>query len=316
MDTLNSLVGRSPALESVLRNARMAAATNVTVLILGETGTGKELLTEALQQSSSRANKAFVKINCAALPETLAESELFGHTKGAFTGAVSDSPGKLKAANGGTVFLDEIDSLDISLQGKLLRFLESGECQAVGKTSPDQVDVRVIAATNCDLGQRVSKGEFRKDLYYRLNVVPLELPSLRDRGSDVIALINHFIDLTTKEHALDKPKLTKAAYACLKSYRWPGNVRELKNLCERLCILRQGQIIDISNLPAEISSNTSTQSNHGFSLPDTGINLESLEIDLIRQALDRTNGNRSKSARLLGISRDTMLYRMNKYNLA
>ncbi|MEE9425124.1 MAG: sigma-54 dependent transcriptional regulator [Methylococcales bacterium] len=315
MNRLTKLVGASPALESVLRNARMAAVTNVTVLILGETGTGKELLTEAIQKNSSRAQQPFIRINCAALQESLAESELFGHTKGAFTGALSDSAGKLQAADGGTVFLDEIDSLDMSLQGKLLRFLESGECQAVGKTHPDKVDVRIIAATNTNLSEKVSQGLFRKDLFYRLNVVPLELPALRERGSDINSLIDYFVGITAKQHGLAKPMLTKAAYNRLKSYRWPGNVRELKNVCERLCILRQGQTIDIGNLPVEITS-TPSSTTHGFSLPEKGIDLEILEKDLICQALNRTNGNRSKSARLLGISRDTMLYRINKHNLA
>ena len=293
----------------------MVASTDVTVLIQGETGTGKELLTDAIQQSSPRAKQAFVKINCAALPDSLAESELFGHVKGAFTGAHADSTGKLATADGGTVFLDEIDSLEISLQGKLLRFLESGECQAVGKPFPETVDARIIAATNCDLTEKVSEGVFRKDLYYRLNVVPLELPPLRQRGSDIVALVNHFIELTANQHHLVKPTLTKAARNKLKSYSWPGNIRELKNLCERLCILLQGQTIDVGNLPTEITSMTSTI-NRDYALPESGIDLEALEIDLIRQALNRTNGNRSKSARLLGISRDTMLYRMNKYNLA
>lgn len=315
MNRLTKLVGTSPALESVLRNARMAAATNVTVLILGETGTGKELLTEAIQKNSSRAQQPFIRINCAALQESLAESELFGHTKGAFTGAFSDSAGKLQAADGGTAFLDEIDSLEMSLQGKLLRFLESGECQAVGKTHPDKVDVRIIAATNTNLKEKVSQGLFRKDLFYRLNVVPLELPALRERGSDINSLIDYFIGVTAKQHGLAQPTLTKAAYNRLKSYRWPGNVRELKNVCERLCILRQGQPIDIGNLPVEITS-TPSSATHGFSLPEKGIDLEILEKDLISQALNRTNGNRSKSARLLGISRDTMLYRINKHKLA
>jgi len=315
MDRLTKVLGRSPALEAVLRNARMVAATNVTVLILGETGTGKELLTEAIQQNSPRAQKPFVKINCAALQESLAESELFGHTKGLFTGAIANSAGKLQAADGGTVFLDEIDSLEMSLQGKLLRFLESGECQAVGKTHPDRVDVRIIAATNTNLQEKVSEGRFRKDLFYRLNVVPLELPALRERGSDIKSLIDYFIDTTAKQHGLTRPTLTKAAYNRLKSYRWPGNVRELKNVCERLCILRQGQSIDIGNLPMEVTS-TPSSAIHGFFLPEKGIDLEILEKDLICQALSRTNGNRSKSARLLGISRDTMLYRINKHNLA
>ncbi|MEE9412772.1 MAG: sigma-54 dependent transcriptional regulator [Methylococcales bacterium] len=315
MNSLTKHVGTSPALESVLRNARMVAVTNVTVLILGETGTGKELLTDAIQKNSPRATQPFIKINCAALQESLAESELFGHTKGAFTGALTDSAGKLKAADGGTVFLDEIDSLEMSLQGKLLRFLESGECQAVGKTYPDKVDVRIITATNTNLNNKVSQGLFRKDLFYRLNVVPLELPALRERGSDINSLIDHFIGVTAKQHNLAKPTLTKAAYSRLKSYRWPGNVRELKNVCERLCILRQGQTIDIGNLPMEITVTPSSSTQDGFSLPEKGIDLEVLEKDLICQALSRTNGNRSKSARLLGISRDTMLYRITKHDL-
>lgn len=309
------LIGQAPNFESMLRSARMVAATDVTVLIIGETGTGKEVLAQALQQSSPRASRPFVTINCAALPEALAESELFGHKKGSFTGATGNQQGRLPAANTGTVFLDEVDSLPLPLQAKLLRFLETGEIQPVGETATQTVDVRVIAATNANLHDRISRGEFRRDLYYRLNVVPLEIPPLRERIGDVQVLLTHFINQFTKEHDLPKVSITKNAMNRLIAYPWPGNVRELRNVCERLCILLAGRIIDENNLPPEIVSRLPTVKPQ-IDLPECGINLEQVEIDLIRQALERTNGNRSRSAKLLGISRDTLMYRMQKHGLS
>jgi len=309
------LIGQAPNFESMLRSARMVAATDVTVLIIGETGTGKEVLAQALQQSSPRASRPFVTINCAALPEALAESELFGHKKGSFTGATGNQQGRLPAANTGTVFLDEVDSLPLPLQAKLLRFLETGEIQPVGETATQTVDVRVIAATNANLHDRISRGEFRRDLYYRLNVVPLEIPPLRERIGDVQVLLTHFINQFTKEHDLPKVSITKSAMNRLIAYPWPGNVRELRNVCERLCILLAGRIIDENNLPPEIVSRLPTVKPQ-IDLPECGINLEQVEIDLIRQALERTNGNRSRSAKLLGISRDTLMYRMQKHGLS
>lgn len=314
------LIGQSPNFEAMLRSARMVAATDVTVLLAGETGTGKEVLANALQLHSPRANKPFVTLNCAALPESLAESELFGHRKGAFTGAVSHQVGRLQAADGGTLFLDEVDSLPIALQAKLLRVLETGDIQPVGETRSEKVDVRVIAATNSDLNVKIAKGEFRKDLYYRLNVVPLEIPPLRERGGDVELLLRHYMDHFAREHAIAPSRFGKSALQALTAYTWPGNVRELRNLCERLSILLSGRVIEKDNLPAEIHSKTAVAagrpaSSNGFTLPELGIQLEEVEIDLIRQALNRTNGNRSQSARLLGISRDTLLYRMQKYQI-
>ena len=315
----DKLIGQSPNFESLIRSARMVAATDVTVLIIGETGTGKEVLAMALQQHSPRVDRPFITINCAALPEALAESELFGHKKGSFTGATGNQLGRLQAANSGTVFLDEVDSLPIPLQAKLLRFLETGEIQPVGETSTQHVDVRIIAATNANLQDRISRGEFRRDLYYRLNVVPLEIPPLRERIGDVQVLLQHFIIQFTRDHGLPKVSVSKPALAKLIAYPWPGNVRELRNVCERLCILLAGRTIEENSLPPEIVSRippTSHSSSSEIELPERGINLEQVEIDLIRQALERTNGNRSRSAKLLGISRDTLLYRMQKYGIS
>ena len=314
MGHFNSIIGQSPALDSLVRSAKMVAATNVTVLLTGETGTGKEVFANAIQKSSNRADKAFISLNCAALPESLIESELFGHRKGSFTGASSSTQGLFQAADGGTLFLDEINSLPVSIQAKLLRFLESGECLAVGEIKPYNVDVRVIAATNSDLSKLVVAGEFRQDLYYRLNVVPLELPPLVQRSEDIEHLIAHFLRMMAETHSLSAPKFSKQAIRVLKDYAWPGNIRELRNLCERLSILLAGRIIEPENLPHEfLAYSAMPKPVEFFTLPERGIQLDSLEANLIHQALNRTKGNRSKSAKLLGVSRDTLLYRMQKH---
>jgi len=318
MDHFSAIIGQSPALDSLIRSARIIAATDVTVFLKGETGTGKEVFATAIQQSSTRANKAFITLNCAALPESLIESELFGHKKGSFTGASSDKRGLFQAADGGTLFLDEINSLPLSIQAKLLRFLESGECLAVGDIKPYKVDVRVISATNSDLNEQINTGEFRSDLYFRLNVVPLELPPLAQRTEDIESLIVHFMDLFENTYALTAPRFSKLALQTLRAYSWPGNIRELRNLCERLSILLAGRVINRENLPLEFISqeigNTPVSAN--FTLPEKGINLDNLEANLIQQALNRTKGNRTKSAILLGVSRDTLSYRMQKHGFA
>ncbi len=313
MDHFKAIIGQSPALDALVRSARIAAATDVTILLNGETGTGKEILANAIQKSSPRANKPFITLNCAALPESLIESELFGHKKGSFTGATGSSTGLFRSADGGTLFLDEINSLPVTVQAKLLRFIESGECLAVGDTQPYTVDVRIIAASNSDLNQQIAEGTFRRDLYFRLNVVPLHLPSLSQRVGDIDLLIKHFMKLFETEHEMAAPQFSHKALKALKAYNWPGNIRELRNLCERLCILLAGKVIEPENLPAEFNTVNPGISFTQFSLPPTGLDLENLEASLIQQALDLTKGNRSKSARLLGLSRDTLLYRMQKH---
>lgn len=316
MDNFSSNIGRSPAFESLIRSAKMVASTDVTVLIKGETGTGKEMLATAIQRDSTRANKPFITLNCAALPEGLVESELFGHKKGSFTGAIANKQGLFHAADGGTLFLDEINSLPLSIQTKLLRFLESGECLAVGETAPYKVNVRVIAATNADLHQKISANEFRQDLYFRLNVVPLEIPNLSQRTEDIETLVKFFLTQFSTAHSILSPKFSKRTFKVLRGYSWPGNIRELRNLCERLSILLAGKNIEPENLPHEFSSCIDAPTDSAFILPELGLRLDVLEADMIYQALARTNGNRSKSARLLGISRDTLLYRIQKHGIA
>lgn len=312
------MLGRAPEFQTVLRAMRIVSATDATVLITGESGTGKELLAKALYENSPRRGKPFVTVNCAALPSQLAESELFGHRKGAFTGASSDGVGKMQAANGGTLFLDEIGELSLAVQAKLLRFLETGECQPVGQPMTQRVDVRVIAATNRDLSQAVKEGSFRSDLFYRLYVVPLELPPLRERAGDIPHLMQGLTEDLAAQYSLASPRYSKPTMKLLNAYDWPGNVRELKNFCERMLILFSGRQIEPTNLPLEFlqKSTYSAPVDSGFELPDQGIRMEELEVSLIEQALNKAAGNRSRAARLLGLTRDTLLYRMKKYAIS
>ncbi len=318
MNAFQNLIGKSAEIESVIRSAQIVSATDVTVLIEGETGTGKELLAQAVHQSSNRADKPFVTINCAALPESLVESELFGHKKGAFTGAVCDQQGYIRQAEGGTLFLDEIGELPMSIQAKLLRFIENGECQSLGDAKTEKVNVRLIAATNRNLEQQVRLGQFRADLFYRLKIVPLSLPNLNQRGKDVRVLADHFLSTLSTQYGLEAPGLSASALTRLQAHNWPGNVRELKNLCERLVVLLPGKEITEHNLPLDIQRpvRAANEGHDGvFVLPSQGLNLENLETDLIRQALGQTQGNKSRAARLLGISRDAFLYRLKKYSI-
>ena len=315
MDTFNTLLqGESPAFLSLLRSARITAKTDVTLLLLGESGTGKELLATAIHQESPRRDKPFMAINCAALPESLAESELFGHRKGAFTDAHENAAGRIKAAEGGTLFLDEIGELPLAVQAKLLRFLESGECHTLGESSATRINTRIIAATNRDLQQDVLDGHFRKDLFYRLNIVPLQLPALRERHGDIEKLITSLTAQLARQYGLDAPRYTVSAMEQLQRYAWPGNVRELRNLCERMLILLSGQTIKTENLPQDIRPQTDTTTfSSTFLLPEGGLILEELEADLIHQALHKSHGNQSKAARLLGLTRSALLYRMKKH---
>jgi len=313
-NAFSPIVGHSPALESVIRTAQIAAAADVHILIEGETGTGKELMAQALQQSSKRVDQPFVIINCAALPEELVESLLFGHEKGAFTGAVERKDGYVQKAKGGTLFLDEIGELPLSLQAKLLRFIENGECQRVGSHQQEIVDVRVLAATNHDLIQMMNEGKFRQDLFYRLSVVTLRLPSLRERRRDIPELAIHFLHQAAQRNHNTPCSFNQDALHQLKHYAWPGNIRELKNVCEHVSALLPGEVICKENLPIDIRQSKPSSSSE-YTLPEHGVDMESLEIDLIKQALTISDGNKSKAAKLLGLSRDAFLYRLKKHKL-
>jgi transcriptional regulator with PAS, ATPase and Fis domain len=305
--------GNSPELMEVLRSAELVAVTDVAVMITGETGTGKDLLAKHIHTGSRRQDKPFITVNCAALPESLAESLLFGHLQGAFTGATSPREGFIAEADGGTLLLDEIGEMPATIQSKLLRFLESGEYQPLGMVDARHADVRIIAATNSNLLDDVEAGTFRRDLYFRLNVVPLEVPPLRNRTGDLTTLLHALNDNLANEHNLQPPMYTSAAIAAMEKYDWPGNIRELRNFIERMLILFNAGVVDVSNLPQEIKSQSNSSIASLFNLPTGGINLESLEIALMSQALESSNGNKSRAARLLGLTRDTFLYRLKKY---
>ncbi|MBF0187249.1 MAG: sigma 54-interacting transcriptional regulator [Magnetococcales bacterium] len=317
-----TLLGEDPAFQSAIRSAHLLSATDVTVLITGESGSGKELFAHAIHASSPRAGEPFITINCAALPDSLAESELFGHARGSFTGAVADREGRIQAAHGGTLFLDEVGELTPVVQAKLLRFLETGEVQPVGVNRPVTANVRVVAATHRDLFQRVREGQFREDLYYRLNVVPVTVPPLRERSRDVEMLLEHFLKSLADKHQVAVPRLDAACRSTLLNHSWPGNVRELRNLCERLVILHPAEIVRSEHLPEELFSTSveedlsEIQGHGGFVLPESGIDFSAMESHMIKQALRKARGNRSRAARLLGLTRDAFLYRIKKHAIS
>ncbi|HSH83980.1 MAG TPA: sigma-54 dependent transcriptional regulator [Guyparkeria sp.] len=316
---LKALQSQSPRFESTLRSIGLVAATEATVLITGETGTGKELAARAIHAGSPRSDRPLVTVNCATIPDDLAESTLFGHRRGAFTGALSDQPGLVDQADGGTLFLDELGELPLSLQAKLLRLLENGETRAVGETATRRVDLRVVAATHRDLSAMVATGSFRADLYYRLAGVPVELLALRDRQGDIEWLFNQFLAENARQAGVAIPRLTARATGVLRRHRWPGNVRELKQLAERLVIFHPGGVVDVEALPADMRSTEQVERGGpiapGFVLPEGGVDLEAVESDLLRQALAQTGGNKSRAARLLSLSRDTFLYRLKKFSI-
>lgn len=312
------ILGKNPSLLEATNAARIVAATGVNTLLYGESGTGRELLARFIHVHSSRSRQPFVSVNCATMPKDLAESLLFGQREGAFAGATEEHNGYLVSAANGTLFLNEVADLPLDVQAKLLCFLESGEVLPLGSTKPTKVDVRLIASSQADLGTKVEQGGFRQDLYYRLNVVPLELPPLRKRQGDIPILLAHFVSVFSKRHGLKSPRFTKAALDSMKKYRWPGNIRELRNLCERLMILLPGQEVGVRNLPQEFHTGPMADPTPGsvVQLPPEGIVLANIEESLIRQALELARGNRSKTARLLGISRDTLLYRLKKFSIS
>lgn len=312
-----NILGQSPELETVLRAAQMVSKADCPVLILGESGTGKEELARMLHRLSPRSGGPFIAVNCGALPLELAESELFGHRRGAFTGADRDHPGFVGAAEGGTLFLDEIGDLPLTLQPKLLRFLERSERQPLGDPCVRKANVRVLTATHRDLHAASDEGSFRRDLFYRLHVVPLELPPLRLRGNDVLLLAEHFLAEFGRTHGAIAPRLDRSARRALLAHPWPGNVRELRHLCERLVLLLPGQVLGAENLGLRHASGADPmppgRPGNLVQLPAEGLELEALEHDLLRQAMQRTRGCKARAARLLGLSRNTLLYRLKKH---
>lgn len=300
------LIGQSAAFKKTLEQLTQVAPSKATVLLQGETGTGKELAAQLIHQNSPRARGPFIPVHCAALPHNLLESELFGYEKGAFTGASERRKGRFESAEGGTLFLDEIGEIDLTTQVKLLRFLETKTFERLGSTKPITVDVRLVAATHRDLLARVKEGQFREDLYYRLSIVPIALPALRERQEDVPLLIKHYLHCFSEENGVRPPILSPQALAALQDYRWPGNIRELKNLCENWVILRPGQRIEVDGLPQSITSPILVGETRSLSC-------EANEKTLIRQALSQAQGNRTAAAALLGMSRRTLHRKLQQW---
>lgn len=316
----DNIIGCTDKLKEVFRTVQMVADTDSNVLILGESGTGKELIARAIHYNSRRRLNPLIVVNCAAIPENLLESELFGYVKGAFTGAVSSKEGKFRMADGGTLFLDEIGDMSLSLQVKLLRVLQERRVEPLGSTRSVDVDVRIIAATHQNLEELVQQGRFREDLYYRLNVIPITVPPLRERLSDIPLLINHFIDRYALANGYKKPIVTDDIMNVFLSYKWPGNVRELENTIERLVVLRPGEKIQKTDLPEKFFQiSNSFFFKTGFTIPDAGISLKSVVEDfentLIRKALDKTGWNKNRAAHLLRLNRTTLVEKIKKKNI-
>ena len=312
---IENVVGTSRAMRNLFQVVERVAKTDATVLIEGESGTGKELIAKGIHFSGGRRDNPFVALNCAAIPETLIEAELFGYKKGAFTGAIAESKGKFEEASGGTLFLDEISAMPLAAQPRLLRVLQEQEITRLGENTARKIDVRIIAATNEDLRERVSQNEFREDLYYRLAVVPISMPALRERSEDIPLLVEHFLQKAAAKHRRGVPKIEREVFSVFYSHAWPGNVRELENTIERMVILADGETLTMSDVPSGLKDRlTASSGNFPFSLPVEPIDLELVERDIIRQALSRFAGNQSQTARFLGITRSALIYRMQKHD--
>ncbi len=310
-----NLIGNSRKMRDVFEVATQVARRDSTVLLIGESGTGKELMAKAIHQNSLRAKKPFVTINCGAIPENLIESELFGHRKGSFTGALTDRVGKFEAANEGTVFLDEIGDLSTNLQIRLLRVIQEREIDKIGHPHPIKVNVRIIAATHRNLRTMVDDAQFREDLFYRLSVVTITLPPLRERREDIPLLVEHFLKKHCSRYQIPMVALSDEAQDVLAQHNWPGNVRELENVIEHLVVLGKGEVIKPEHLPASLRQAKSRISNISLKLPDEGISLEEVEKEILLQALEKHDWHQTKAARYLNISRKTLIYRMEKYGL-
>jgi transcriptional regulator with GAF, ATPase, and Fis domain len=317
------VVGSSPSWRNVLFHVGRVASSDTTVLVNGESGTGKEVVARLIHHGSRRSSRPLVAINCAALPEQLLESELFGHDKGAFTGAIATKIGRIEQAAGGTLFLDEIAEMSPAVQSKFLRVLEEREFQRLGGTAVLRADVRVIAATNRDLAEAISRGEFREDLFYRLNVFQIRLPALRERGADIVPLAEAFLDQLRRKTGRPAAGISKDARNWLLEYDWPGNVRELRNAMERAILLCDGGLITREHLPAAGTRSVSALASNGNGhtetnalLPPSGVDLAAVDRDLVEKAMRQAKGNKTRAARLLGLTRSQLYSRLGKYQLA
>ncbi|RMF43535.1 MAG: sigma-54-dependent Fis family transcriptional regulator [Deltaproteobacteria bacterium] len=320
--SFDNIIGHSPAMQKVFSRLEKIVHTDSTILILGESGTGKELVARAIHYNGNRRNKPFIDINCGAIPAELLESELFGHVRGAFTGAVADKPGKFELANGGTIFLDEIGTMPMHLQMKLLRVLQEQEIERVGGSRKIKLDVRVISATNADLEQDVREGRFREDLFYRLNVIPIILPPLRERREDIPLLVRYFLQKTCTVMGRELMSVTSEAMRALESYDWPGNVREMENVIERTVALTDGDSIDLADLPAAIAGQASldlTGQDTAIRLTEDGIDMPALIADierkLIGDALSMADGVKARAAALLGLNRTTLVEKIKRLKM-
>jgi DNA-binding NtrC family response regulator len=309
-----NIIGKSPQMQKVFQLIKQVANTNSNVIIYGKSGTGKELVAKAIHYNSPRRNKPFVAVNCSAIPESLLESELFGHEKGAFTGAVSSRKGLFEEANGGTIFLDEVGDMSLAMQAKLLRVIEDKEIRAVGSDKPRKIDVRIIAATHKDLEKAVKEGTFREDLFYRLNVIPIYLPELRERVEDIPLLVEYFLKKYGEEAGRPNIKISREALACMMKYSWPGNVRELENLIERLVVLSPGDEITVNDLPEHIRVCKVETLVEELTLGER-ITLEELEKRYILKVLRETGWHKSNAAKILGIDRRTLYRKIEEYKL-
>lgn len=312
---ITGIVGESSAIRRVLYLVERVAATDVTVIVTGESGTGKELVARAIHTASARAEMPFIALNCAAIPETLIESELFGYRRGAFTGATSDRKGTFEEATGGTLFLDEVSAMPAPLQAKVLRVLQGHEIVRVGESRSRPVDVRIVVATNRRLLTMVEEGSFREDLYFRLAVVPIDLPPLRERREDIPLLAELFLTRAAKRHGRANVRMDREVYAALSSYAWPGNVRELENTVERMVVLGNDETLTVDDVPDSVRRRGPTVAGIGLELPADGLSIDAVEREIIRQSLARHDGNQTQTARYLDITRSALIYRMQKFGL-
>jgi sigma-54 dependent transcriptional regulator, flagellar regulatory protein len=318
-DVFKDIIGQSSPMRNIFKMVEKVAASNTTIMLNGETGTGKGMIARAIHEHSSRSGNPFIQINCGATPEGLLESEFFGYRRGAFTGATSDKPGKFELAKGGTIFLDEIGDMSADLQVKVLRVLEEGEFERVGGHETIKSDARIIAATHRDLEEEVQKGCFREDLYYRLYVIPILLPTLRERKTDIPALVEYFLEQFAKKHNVKPARVSEQAMQMLIDYSWPGNVRELRNLIERLVVLQETEMILPENLPEKIRTERHPSIQPKRQVNSNGISFNTavseFEKALIISALEKTNWVKNRAAELLKIKRTTLIEKIKRYHL-